>query len=250
MQIIKKLKDRFKYRVLALALRGKNVTCPCCNHSFITFLPGGVVNKKANVKCPYCYSNERTRSLALYLKMNPSMFFDSMNLMHAAPEHVFGKWFSKMKINYIPTDIEPARYGAKTIKADVTDLQFDDEFFDGIICCHVLEHVPDDIKAMQEMYRCLKKDGWAILNVPVSPKPGLKTYEDFSITDPKERLKHFGQEDHVRIYGADYYDRLKSVGFQVEIIDLYKSLKGNDAFKYGLKEKDVIVLAKKITTTK
>ena len=95
------------------------------------------------------------------------------------------------------------------VKADVLDLPFEDESYDIVICNHVLEHIIEDSKAMSELYRVMRKGGWGILQVPM--RTILEhTYEDFSITDPKERQKHFGQYDHVRWYGMDYFDRLKS----------------------------------------
>lgn len=100
------------------------------------------------------------------------------------------------------------------IKMDISNIQYPDNSFDIIYCSHVLEHVLDDRKAMREFYRTLNTDGWAILNVPIS---GEKTFEDPSIVSPEERLKAFGQEDHVRIYGTDYIDRLRESGFTVKL---------------------------------
>lgn len=102
------------------------------------------------------------------------------------------------------------------VKMDITDIRYPDESFDIIICSHVLEHVPDDVKAMSEFHRVLKKNGWAILLVPIAAMD--KTYEDFSIVTEAGRLKAFGQSDHVRKYGKDYIDRLRSAGFNVTVI--------------------------------
>ena len=89
------------------------------------------------------------------------------------------------------------------------------ESFDIIFCNHVLEHIEDDAKAISELYRVMKPGGWGILQVPM--KNSLEqTYEDFTIKDPKERQKHFGQYDHVRWYGMDYFDRLRKAGFETE----------------------------------
>ncbi len=103
------------------------------------------------------------------------------------------------------------------VKMDVTDINFANETFDVIYCSHVLEHVSDDKKALKEFYRVLKSDGWAIILVPI--KPNLKrTFEDPTITDPMERLRLFGQEDHVRRYGQDFGERVKEANFFVNII--------------------------------
>ena len=95
----------------------------------------------------------------------------------------------------------------------------------------MLEHVIDDRKAMQEFFRILKNNGWAILLVPIGRE---KTFEDPSIVDPKDRLKYFGQKDHVRIYGYDYVDRLKETGFNVEVIKVSDLVKNNEAERMGL----------------
>ena len=122
------------------------------------------------------------------------------------------------------------------IKIDITDIKFQNNTFDCILCSHVLEHILDDNKAIRELYRVLKPNGWAILQVPILRE---KTFEDPNIQTPEERLKYFGQEDHVRIYGLDYKDRLENAGFKVmvdpylmeldeDIVQLYKLVPENE----------------------
>ena len=117
------------------------------------------------------------------------------------------------------------------VKMDITNIQYPDETFDVIYCSHVLEHVPDDKKAMCEFYRVLKSDGWAILLVPVTAK---ETFEDPAITDPAERLRLFGQKDHVRVYGPDYADRLAEAGFKVDISTPSDFLTAEQILRMGL----------------
>ncbi len=116
-------------------------------------------------------------------------------------------------------------------KMDITDIQHPDESFDIVYCSHVLEHVPDDRKAMGELYRTLRRSGWAVLNVPIVAEV---TFEDFSITDPKERLRVFGHPEHVRNYGPDYKARLEAVGFQVTVYSPEDFLTPRDVVRYGL----------------
>lgn len=99
-------------------------------------------------------------------------------------------------------------------KMDITGIQHPDDSFDVVYCSHVLEHVPDDRKAMREFYRVLKPSGWAIFMIPITVD---KTVEDPTITDPQERLRLFGQDDHVRRYGPDFVDRLQEAGFSVTV---------------------------------
>jgi SAM-dependent methyltransferase len=110
----------------------------------------------------------------------------------------------------ITTDIEmPGVH----VWSDIGALPFPSDAFDAIICFHVLEHIPDDRKAMKELRRVLRPDGVLFCHVPLSGK--LNTFEDPNITSPSERRRHFGQEDHVRFYGADIIHRLWEAGFQV-----------------------------------
>ncbi len=104
---------------------------------------------------------------------------------------------------------------------DITDIHLPDHSFDVIICNHVMEHIPDDTQAMSELYRVMKPGGWAILQTPIS---GDTTFEDPTVQSPEERQRLFGQRDHVRIYGRDYEDRLRSVGFTVNVDGYVRSL--------------------------
>jgi len=152
-------------------------------------------------------------------------------MLHVAPEEAFRSRFSKnLGKGYLTADLYNP---SAMVKMDITDIQYPDETFDVIYCSHVLEHVPDDKKAMREFYRVLKPEGWAVLLVPILDG---QTYEDPSITDPQERLKAFGQEDHVRKYGTDgvYLDRLKETGFHVEIIQPSDFLDDKQIEKMGI----------------
>jgi predicted SAM-dependent methyltransferase len=133
--------------------------------------------------------------------------------LHIAPERSIREIFENDKeIDYLTADLMQEDV---MVKMDLVDIQYPDNTFNGIICSHVLEHIPDDRKAMRELYRVLKPGGWALLQVPIS-KIMDKTYEDFSIVDPKQRERYFGQVDHVRIYGQDYIQRLQESGFIVK----------------------------------
>lgn len=235
---------------LGVALKGDNVHCICCSGSFITFLPFGLI-KRANAFCPGCGSLERHR-LDWHFMINKTNLLNSnstLRILHVAPEAVFyNKFIDNPKFDYVPcakfgegyTD----QYPDKTINVDITDIRFDDNSFDVIYCSHVLEHVPDDLKAMQEFYRILKPKGWAMLQVPLD-KSRIKTYEDFSITDPKKREKAFGQYDHVRVYGIDYIERLKLAGFTVNQINYTKEFTENEIFHNGFqKGEDIFICTK------
>ena len=162
--------------------------------------------------------------------------------LHIAPEQSFIKRFRAMdNLEYITSDLESP---LADVKADICDLPFGDDTFDIIFCNHVLEHIPDDHKAMSELFRVMKPGGWGILQVPM--KNSLeKTYEDFTITDPKERQKHFGQYDHVRWYGMDYFERLKSVGFSVDINFYSQKFSEQEQKRFGLNVTEILPVVRK-----
>lgn len=227
--------------LLRLALRGNTVHCPCCGASYLTFLPAGI-EKRANAKCLKCGSLERHRALWLFLHAKTDIFSGQKKILHVAPEiQLYYKFSETKNIDYHPIDLSPENYhyGAKTIAMDVTALQYADEIFDVVICNHVLEHIPDDKSAMHEMYRVLRKGGMAILNVPIR-KDIEQTIEDFSVTDPAQRLALYGQTDHVRIYGKDYINRLQEAGFVVDVIQFVETFTHNEQFKYGIVPKETM----------
>ena len=170
-----------------------------------------------------------------------------MRMLHIAPEAMFfAKFRNNNDIEYHPIDKSPENYPEGTRQMDLTDLQYEANSFDGIICSHVLEHIPDDKKAMEELFRVLKPGGWAALQVPLDEKRG-QTYEDWSITTPEEREKAFGQWDHVRVYGRDFGDRLRGVGFVVTVESSEREFGGDERFRFGLGKESIFSCEKKPT---
>jgi len=214
--------------------KGNRYTDPIDGKSFRKFLPYGYEKQRKNVLSPSTFSLERHRLLWLYLKNETDFFVSPKKVLHFAPEQAFYKRFRKLKnLDYTTIDLNSP---LAEIKADICNLPFLDNQFDIVLCNHVLEHIADDTKAMQELYRILKPKGMAILQVP-QDLSREKTFEDNTITEAKERAKIFGQYDHLRIYGRDYFDKLRSVGFVVieenytekifpENIDKYRLTKG------------------------
>ena len=143
---------------------------------------------------------------------------------------------------YITADIESP---LAKVKMDVHAIPFEENTFDAAMCNHVMEHVDDDIKAMSEIYRVLKPGGWAILQVPFFSPLDDTSIEDKSITAPKEREKAYGQDDHVRLYGKDYPDRIRQAGFEV-VEDRFIEELGIDLVKrYALPPNEIIYYCKK-----
>jgi len=226
---------------LHFALKGKDVHCVCCNSKYSTFLPAGI-QKRANARCVKCGSLERHRTLWMFLKEQGDIFNKTLKILHVAPEKIFYDHFISIpQLEYYPIDLMPDKfaYGNKTIVMDVTAMTFPDNYFDAIICNHVLEHIREDKKAMQELCRVLKPGGWAILNTPVV-MDNENTFEDIDLYDPQKQLELFGQPDHVRVYGRDFLSRLQKVGFKTEVIDYVSTFSHNDQFRYGLKKEELI----------
>ena len=214
------------------------VYCPICKSRFKIFATFGIIPRE-NAKCWNCHSLERHRLQYLYLNNKTDIFTSKrkLKILHFAPEKMFYNMFSDMKnIDYFPCDIQPENYlmgPVEVLKADITEIPFENNYFDYILCNHVLEHIPNDKVAMSELYRVLKPKGIGIFQVPIDYSKE-QTYEDTSIISPEDRLIAFGQEDHVRWYGRDYKDRLRSIGFKVNEDNYVNTFSPKKIYQLGL----------------
>lgn len=228
-------------QLISFFYKGNNYECPICENKFRKLLPYG--NKGVdNRLCPSCLSLERHRLLWLFLKEKTDFFSREIKLLHIAPEQPFLKRFKSLKnIDYITADLLSP---IADIKLDIQDMPFEKEEFDVVFANHVLEHIPDENKAITEVHRVLKKGGWAIMQVPLDVNRE-KTYEDDSITSRVEREKHFGQYDHLRLHGLDFFNRLENGGFDVEIIDMVNEITTIKADFFRLDLSENLYLCKK-----
>ena len=223
--------------LLAAWLRGTRYTDPINGKSYRRFLPYGYGKQRPNVLSPGTLSLERHRLMWLYLKEQTDFFTKPMKVLHMAPEQCFLKRFQKLdNLDYTTADLYSP---IVDVKADILQLPFEDNCFDLVFCNHVLEHIEDDARAMAELYRVMKPGGMGIFQVPQDlGRP--TTYEDPGITAPEERAMHFGQYDHVRVYGMDYFDRLRKAGFEVREIEYAKRLPGELVDKFRLAKGEIL----------
>ncbi|WP_228403453.1 class I SAM-dependent methyltransferase [Chryseobacterium sp. RU37D] len=209
---------------------GNNHECSICGTKLKKFAE----LNNGQLICPICGSLPRTRRLHMLLEaefLRPDIIF----LDFSPPRMLYKKWKNKIDISYFPTDFE--NEFLSDYHYDITKIDSEDEKFDLIVCYHILEHIIDDKKAMAEMYRVMKKNGKALIQTPF--KDG-EIYEDYSLASPKERLQHFGQEDHVRIYSVSGIEsRLKEAGFTTEV-----RIFDEDNYQ-GFVKNEVVIICKK-----
>jgi len=225
--------------IIAFYLKGDTYTDPIDGNSFRKFLPYGYSKQRKNALSPSTLSLERHRLMWLFLKNETSFFTSSKKIktLHIAPEQCFLKIFKKQKnLDYITSDLESP---IADVKADICNLPFKDDSFDVVFCNHVLEHIPDDKKAMQELFRVLKKGGFGVFQIP-QDMSRENTFEDASITDKEERTKIFGQYDHVRVYGRDYFNKLRSVGFKVDEVDYTQRITPEELDRFCLMKNEIL----------
>lgn len=228
--------------VLALFLKGNTFTDPIDGKSFRAFLAYGYGKQRNNVLSPSTLSLERHRLLWLYMQHKTDFFTAEKKVLHFAPEQCFLKRFRALKnLDYTTTDLLSP---IADVKADICNLPFEDNSYDVILCNHVLEHIPDDTKAMQELFRVLKPGGYGIFQIP-QELTREKTFEDDSITDKKERAKIFGQYDHVRVYGRDYFEKLRHIGFKVDEVDYTATLSDEEITRFCLAKGEIIPVVSK-----
>ena len=227
-----------------LVYKGNNVTCPVCGKSYRKFLSyGSSVAHRENVLCPYDLTLERHRAIWLYLNRKTDFFTKpDLTMMHIAPEQCFLDKFKKQEnLKYTTGDLVSP---IADLHFDLHDIPLEDNQYEVIFCNHVMEHVKNDLQCMKELYRIMKPGGWGIMQVPIDASRN-ETYEDWSITSPEEREKHFWQKDHVRLYGLNYPNRLEEAGFRVDVVDLSELMPEEEFVKYRIPKTELVYVVNK-----
>lgn len=228
---------------MGLLYVGRGRKCPLCGCRRRKFLPYGYVTSREDALCPRCLALERHRMIWLWIERNTDLMSTRPRLLHIAPEVSLMRHFRRL---YHGTD----RYITADLESPLADMHFDVQHIpmesrsvDVVICNHLLEHVEDDRLAMRELYRVMRTGGWGIMVVP-EDRGRATTFEDDSITDPKERTRLFGQYDHRRVYGRDYDTRLREAGFEVERIAFAEGLTATERRLYAVGSDDLVVVHK------
>ena len=217
------------------------VFCPIAAQEFECF-----IEHKGHKLSPGNGAKARHRLIWLYLRRQTDLFERPQRLLHIAPEVCLMPAFRQnQQLEYVPVDKFVDGYGAQdgVIPFDLLDAPFPDGHFDFIVCNHVLEHIPDDARAMKEMRRLCSEGATVLITVPIDESRS-ETYEDPSIISPEDRARHYGQWDHVRFYAPDIADRLRKAGFSsVELIRYAEQFNRSDYHRYGLND-DLLVIAR------
>ena len=261
---LKDLKKELIRKWLLRNYRGNEYQCPVCNTSLRCFKPiwksyirkfkeHGFIYPIASFEtfnismfsCPSCDASDRERLYALFLKkhfeqMDPKRKYEFVDF---APTLALSKWITKHPfINYKTADLYRKNVDDRV---DITDMViYKNDSIDMFICSHILEHIPNDRKAIRELFRVLNPKGFGIIMVPIIITLN-HTREDLTEKTAKERWKYFGQDDHLRIYAKkDFVKRLEEVGFNIDQYDKYYW--GSDTFhKHGIHENSVLYVVRK-----
>jgi hypothetical protein len=232
--VVRRYRPKLRRAVRPLLHRGDAVACPCCGGQFSRFVPH---RTRTHAKCPRCGSLERHRMLHLYITERTDLPRGNYSVLHMAPEYELQRYLrSCPALDYRSADLDSP---LADDRADIMALPYADASFDVVICLHVLEHIPDDRLAMRELARVLKPGGRAIVMCPIDYDRG-ETLEDPSVTEPEDRLRVFGQQDHVRLYGRDFEDRLAEAGFDVRLDRFIEDLPPERVARNGLRREQAM----------
>jgi SAM-dependent methyltransferase len=234
-----RLADAVRLRAVSARHRGDAVTCPLCEHSFDAFKDDW---NRPGALCWRCGSHERHRAQWLLLERRPQLLAGVRSLLHFSPEWCLRRRLATIDgLRYVTTDLDPEQ--PADLRLDITAIDLPDGAFDAVLCSHVLEHVPDDARAMAELRRITAADGFRLVMVPLDLHRAT-TYEDPTVTAPDDRRREFLQFDHVRLYAPDIAERLHAAGFDVEVVDMYAELGDDQARRYGLLASDLTFLCR------
>jgi SAM-dependent methyltransferase len=205
---------------------GDRVRCLCCGRSFARWM-----GDPERGRCPNCGSATRQKVLVHVLGQHAGAGEGRLRTLYFAPDPGPLRWLrAHPRIALTTADLSAPGVDAHW---DITAVPQADASYDLIVCSHVLEHVPEDLRAMAELRRLLAPGGLLIVQVPYA-RDVAHTDEDPAVTDPEERRRRFGQFDHVRRYGRDLLARLAASGLEVETLTVADIFPPEDWPRLGL----------------
>jgi SAM-dependent methyltransferase len=247
------------HRAIACIPFGAKCHCSICGRRVQRFLPyrggwadipqpmkqlGIVGSDVENHECPACGCHDRERHLLMYLEASGLFpMIRDKRILHLAPERHLQRFIAaSMPLEYVRGDLHPTNASIK--KIDLQAVPYSSEYFDFVLANHVLEHVQDDSKALQEIFRILVPGGHAILQTPYAR--GLnQTFEDPAIQTDEARFQAYGQEDHLRLYGRDIFWRFEACGLRSVVTTHQGSMSGADPTVLGVNIEEPFFLFKK-----
>ncbi|MDQ0417333.1 SAM-dependent methyltransferase [Croceifilum oryzae] len=229
--------------------------CPCCKNHISQFVPwpAGFFepqsfklenwNPKTGI-CSICMAMDRERLYVWFMERETDLVRANVSVLHIDPEkNVKNRLDTCSNLQYVCGDLKPLDPWTKGI--DVTNLYYEDQSFDVVLCSHILENILDDGKAMRELYRVMKVGGWGIMQVPLATNIKM-SFEDERVVTPEDRTRAYGHQDHVRVYAKeDYIQRLESVGFRVELYNIAEKYSIEETHKLGLSKEDNLYIVHK-----
>lgn len=251
------IKNPFKIIDVLLTRMGNRKQCYVCKKKFHRFSKFEIYNQDVqqyiqkfdiigsngeNHGCVFCHSNDRLRHLFMYF--DAVKFWEKIpdsKILHFAPENNLVTAVKRFNpAEYILADFYPA--DATIRKIDITGIPFDNSTFDLLICNHVLEHIVDYKKALDELFRVLKPGGIAILQTPYSTVL-KRNFEDENINNEGLRLSFYAQKDHVRIFGHEQFlNDLAKTGFDLNIIKNNDCFSSDETSRYGVNENEDLIM--------
>lgn len=242
--------------ILARVPLGRKHRCVVCEHHPGAFLPYRKGRRDAppllaaldmvgsdidHFECPWCGCHDRERHLLIYMRATGILAgLRGKRVLHFAPERHLSRFIAETgPAKYVRCDLYPRSPDIE--RADILDISYDDGSFDLVIANHVLEHVTDDLRALSEIRRVLNSGGQAILQTPYCARL-LRTWSDAGIDTDEARLQAYGQEDHVRLYGRDIFERLASTGLVPDIGTHDQLLRGHDPQQLGVNAREPFML--------
>lgn len=198
--------------------------CNICGHE------GLIERPSREIVCAGCGSHGRMRLMWLMLERH-DLLRSGVRCLHIAPEAALApRLHAIMGDGYEPVDVAPELYpfapGIRAFDLVRDAAALPSGRYDLILHSHVMEHVRGNVSAILfHLHRALKPAGSQVCCIPVIRERNYA--EDLGPLAPADALARFGQDDHVRIFGAR--DLQATLGMLFALPEHYDLLRDYDA---------------------